>query len=113
MGEYICYTAIINNKISNKSTKRSKIPEMTLHKRRYIEMFNKSMNKCSSSLLIREMGIKIMTHYFISIRMGKNKKYENINVDKGIQHLELSHVAGKILGEKCLVVSFFLLSLFI
>ena len=60
-----------------------------------IQMANKHMKRCSISLIIREMQIKITMRYlFMPIRMAAIQSPQAINAGKGVEKREPSYTVG-------------------
>ena len=60
-----------------------------------IGMANKHMKRCSISLIIRKMQIKITMRYNLTlVRMAVIKKSTTINAGKGVEKREPSYTVG-------------------
>ena len=60
-----------------------------------IQMANKHMKRCSTSLMIREMEIKTtMKYQFTPVRMAAIKSLQAINAGEGVEERETSYTVG-------------------
>ena len=58
-------------------------------------MANKHMKRCSTSLIIRELQIKITVRYHLTrVRMAIIKSLQTINAGKGVEKKKLSYTVG-------------------
>ena len=53
-----------------------------------IQMANKHIKRCSTSLIIREMQIKTTRHHLTPVRMAIIKKSKTINAGEGMEKRE-------------------------
>ena len=61
-----------------------------------IQMANKHMERCSTSLIIREMQIKTtMRYHFMPIRWLLSKSRQAINAGEGVEKREPSYTVGE------------------
>ena len=83
-----------SRKINNPIKKRAK--ELNRHfSKEYIQMANKHMRRCSTSLIIREMQIKTtMRYYLMLVRMTLLKSLQAINAGEGVGKREPSYTVG-------------------
>ena len=60
-----------------------------------IQMDNKHMKRCSTSLIIREMQIKTtMRYHFMPVRMAVIQSLQAINAGEGVEKREPSYTVG-------------------
>ena len=60
-----------------------------------IQMANKHMKRCSTSLITREMQIKTtMRYHFTPVRMVAIQSLQAINAGEGVEKRELSYTIG-------------------
>ena len=90
-GKTIALTRKINNTIK-KWTK-----ELNRHfSKEDIQMVNKHVKRCLTSLIIREMQIKTtMRYHFTPVRMAVIQKSQAINAGEGVEKREPSYTLGE------------------
>ena len=83
-----------SRKISNPIKKWAK--ELNSHfSKDYIQMSNKHMKRCTTSLIIREMQIKATMRYHLTpVRMAAIKSLQTINAGEGVEKKEPSYTVG-------------------
>ena len=60
-----------------------------------IQMANKHMERCSTSLIIRKMQMKTtMRYHYTPVRMAAIQKSTGINAGEGVEKREPSHTVG-------------------
>ena len=60
-----------------------------------IQMANKHMKRCSTSLIIREMQIKTtMRYHLMLVKMTAIKSLQTINAEEGLEKREISYTVG-------------------
>ena len=60
-----------------------------------IQMANKHMKRCSTSLIIREMQIKTtMRYHLMPVRMSTSKSLQPIHAGEGVEEREPSYTVG-------------------
>ena len=70
--------------------------DLNIHfSKKYIQIANKHMKGCSTSLVIREMEIKTTMRYHLTlVRMAINKNLQTINAGEGVEKRESSCTVG-------------------
>ena len=58
-------------------------------------MASKHIERCSTSLIIREMQIKTMRYNFMPVRMAAIQKSKAVNAGEGVEEREPSYIVGR------------------